>query len=378
MLSPDDIRRLCERKYPAFLRSEVTGEPFFPLRIRFGRPSSTDEWEKLQSEITALAQAGLGYEIEWIETNTRRWGTQRLPDRVYFESELEFLQLLRKQAEVERFRRNVLHTREVCPELAEWLPDNVLRVIEFAEVWPDLLKVCRYFLAHPRPSQYARQLPIDVHTKFIEGHRGILRSMLDFVLPSGTIVDTSHFEERFGLRYEEPQIRFRLLDPGLKSALSLPVDDLSVPLSQFRALRWSDLTVLVVENKMTFLTLPALPNTIGVFGGGGAAELLASVGWLIGCPLYYWGDLDVHGYHIVSRLRRTFPGLLTLMMDEETLHRFITPGSMGLPASYEDSEWLTAQELRVYEKVKAGNLLLEQEKVEYAHATERLRAALGE
>jgi hypothetical protein len=168
MLSPDDIRRLCERKVPAFLRSVVTGEPFFPLRIRFGRPSSTDEWEKLQSEIMALAQADLDYRIEWTETNTRRWGRQRLPDRVFFESEIEFLKLLRKQAELDRFRRNVLHTREACPELGEWLPRNALRIIEFAEVWPDLIKVCRYFLGHPRPSLYARELPIDIHTKFIE------------------------------------------------------------------------------------------------------------------------------------------------------------------------------------------------------------------
>jgi hypothetical protein len=106
-----------------------------------------------------------------------------------------------------------------------------------------------------------------------------LRSLLDFVLPAAAIADTSRFEERFGLRYEEPPIRFRLLDPALKAPFCLPLDDLSVPLSQFRSLGWHSLTVLIVENKMTFLTLPALPNTLGVFGGG-AAELLASVGWL--------------------------------------------------------------------------------------------------
>jgi hypothetical protein len=86
----------------------------------------------------------------------------------------------------------------------------------------------------------------------------------------------------------------------------------------------------------------------------------------------------VHGFHIVSRLRRTFPSLTSVMMDEETLRQFITPGSTGRPASYEDSELLTVEERQAYERVKAANLLLEQEKVAYAHATERLRAALSE
>ena len=60
MLHPDDIARLCQRKYPAFLKSFVTGEAFFPLEIRFGRASPTEEWDTLRREITALADANLG------------------------------------------------------------------------------------------------------------------------------------------------------------------------------------------------------------------------------------------------------------------------------------------------------------------------------
>src|SRR6266702_4126563 len=85
MLSPDDIQRLCERRYPGFLRSIVTGEEFFPLRVAFGRPSGSDEWARLQAEISALAGATMGYRIDWEEINTRRWGRQRLPARVSFE-----------------------------------------------------------------------------------------------------------------------------------------------------------------------------------------------------------------------------------------------------------------------------------------------------
>ncbi|QBD83792.1 hypothetical protein EPA93_45535 [Ktedonosporobacter rubrisoli] len=41
--------------------------------------------------------------------------------------------------------------------------------------WSDLIAVCDYFLEHPRPACYIREIPVAVHTKFIEQHSGILR-----------------------------------------------------------------------------------------------------------------------------------------------------------------------------------------------------------
>jgi hypothetical protein len=236
MLTQDSIQRLCQRKYPAFLKSVVTGESFFPVEIRFGRPSTSDEWHKLQREISELAGGSLGYRIEWEETNTRRWGRQKFPARVWFENESAFLGALRKREEVERLRANLAFIRERCPNLELWLPLNVLRLVEFSAVWPDLLKVCHYFLAHPRPGLYNRELPIEVDTKFIDRHEAVIRRLLDFLLPEAARTNSDHFEERFGLRYDEPQIRFRILDPNLKSRFGLPADDIAVPISQFRAL----------------------------------------------------------------------------------------------------------------------------------------------
>lgn len=374
MLNPDDIQRLCERKYPAFLRSIVTGEQFFPMLIRFGRPSSVDDWEKLRREISSLANGDIGYRIEWVETNTRRWGQQKFPERVWFENELGLLKALRKTSEVEKFRSNIALTRKECPALEGWLPRNAPRLIEFPAVWPDLLKVCSHFLNNPRPGIYSRELPIEVDTKFIERYQGILWDLLDFLLPDSTKVASDRFEERFGLRYDEPMIRFRILDPKLKLRINLPVDDLAVPLSQFCALGWTGLTVLITENKMrtTFLTLPPIPAAIGVWGGGGAAELLSSAHWFANCRIFYWGDLDVHGFHILSRLRRTFPQVTSIMMDEATLDafsNFIVPAS---ESTYEEISNLTAEERGAYQRVKTAQILLEQEKISQRYATKAL------
>src|ERR1700721_2992303 len=107
MLSPSDIQHLCQRKYPAFLKSVVSGEQFFPLEIRFGRPSTTDEWEILRREISALANGKIGYRIEWSETNTHLWGRQKFPERVWFENENEFISALRKHEEIISLRTNL-------------------------------------------------------------------------------------------------------------------------------------------------------------------------------------------------------------------------------------------------------------------------------
>jgi len=371
MLTPDDIQKLCERKYPAFLRSVVTGEKFFPMPIRFGRPSTADDWEKLRREISSLANGKLGYQIEWTETNTRRWGRQKFPERVWFESEPEYLSALRKATEVERFRKNLALIRAECPALEEWLAGNTSRLVEFAAIWPDLLKVCRYFLANPRPGLYSRELPIEVDTKFIEHHQSVLISLLDFLLPAEARTDAQRFEERFGLRFDEPSIRFRILDENLKQRFAFSLNDIVTPLSQFRRLNWKSLQVVIVENKMTFLTLPVLPNSIGIWGGGGAAELLTSVLWLAKCELIYWGDIDVHGFHILARLRSAFPHVQSLMMDHSTLQKFRRLAVAAKDATSERIKGLTQDEREVYSVVLGAKLVLEQEKIPFDFVQER-------
>ena len=381
MLSPDDIRASCQKKYPALLRAVVVGEAFFPLEIRFGRPSSTAAWSTLQSEISALAQADLGYRIDWTEINTRQWGRQRMPERVWFESETDYLRVIGKTEEVRRFRVNLALTREQCsPLLDGWLSSHVMRVIEHEDEWARLLVVCRYFTEHPRPVLYARELPIAVGTKFIEENRPILRSLLDYLLPPEAVdAELEHFESRFGLRFDEALVRMRLLDDSLgeRLGLSVPVTDLSVPFSQFSSLPWGNLTVLIVENKMTFLTLPPLPGTLAIWGGGNAADGLVKVTWLKNCRLYYWGDLDVHGFHILSRLRRVLPAIQSVMMDEVVFERFPAYRVKAGDASYEEISGLSPSEQKTYGRLQADQILLEQEKIPHVYAVEQLHHALA-
>ena len=56
-------------------------------------------------------------------------------------------------------------------------------------------------------------------------------------------------------------------------------------------------------------------------GIGNAVADFRLIPWLHHCHLWYWGDIDVDGLSILSRLRVHFPTVESLLMDMETLGR---------------------------------------------------------
>jgi hypothetical protein len=208
-------------------------------------------------------------------------------------------------------------------------------------------------------------LPVD--TKFIERHQGVLSRLLIAVISPNGFIEADRFEERFGIRYDEPLIRLRLLDESLKDLLQVPFLDVAIPLSSFRGLDWQKLRVVVSENKMTFLTLPSVANGIGIWGAGNAAALLHGVSWLSNCHILYWGDLDTQGLEILSRLRSFFPHTTSLMMDIDTLNRFKSLCVPGTPAKSQAPSNLSSSEFSAWSTVLLQNLRLEQERLPPSH-----------
>lgn len=363
-------------RYPDFLRSIVNGTTFFPLPVRFGKPSPTEDFNKLRREINALTEANLGCNIEWTEVNSRRWGKQRFPQRLEFGDETSYLRALGKTKEVARFRENLAITRQRCPVLVAYLETRPSDAVEFVDDWAGLLEVCCFLRLHPRPNLYARELPLSVDTKFVERYQTVLARLLSVVLPTNAIVEAERFEERFGLRYEQPQIRLRLLDESLRTTLGVPFRDVALPSEEFQNLGWNNLRVLVSENKMTFLTLPCVPRTIGVWGAGNAAALLHSVSWLADCELFYWGDVDAQGFEILARLREAFPRTKSIMMDAATMTRFRDLCVAGVVSNAQIRPQLTSTEEKAHQLVRASNLRLEQERIPNQFAATAIETAL--
>ncbi|MEX0599402.1 MAG: Wadjet anti-phage system protein JetD domain-containing protein, partial [Rhodothermales bacterium] len=319
------------------------------------------------------AESRDGYVVELEERRSRRYGVQLLPRRIYFGDEDGYARFLGREREVERYRAAVETTRRELPELLPWLERHAPRTLPYIDEWADLLKVVRYFADHPRPNLYARELPLDVDTKFVERHEGVLRQLLDFLLPEEAIdAGASDFARRYGLRYDESLVRMRVLDPSLPVASSWPADDLSIPIASAARLDGAGCTVVISENKMTFLTLPRIPHGLGIWGGGFQIDVLRAVEWLRACDVLYWGDLDAHGFVMLSRLRAFLPEARSVMMDVETFECFREYAVSGPPVDEHAAPHLHPAERAVFRSLAQTNLRLEQERIPQAYVVKQL------
>jgi hypothetical protein len=194
-----------------------------------------------------------------------------------------------------------------------------------------LIEVTKFFLSHPWPDCYARQIPVSVDTKFVERHQSVLCEWLDELLPASAIqTDETKFPLRFGLRDRQPHITFRVLDPELQAELRLPFDEFSVPLRYLATLPVRNATVIIVENQLNLLTLPLVRRGIALRGEGDAVTRLAKLNWLNDNRAVYWGDIDIEGFEILSSFRRFIPDIRSLLMDRNTLgehSQFIVQGN---------------------------------------------------
>ena len=127
---------------------------------------------------------------------------------------------------------------------------------------------------------------------------------------------------------------------------------------------------------MTFLTLPPLSNTFAIFGAGFKVNSLAMISWLAHCSILYWGDLDTHGFQILSQLRTIFPHVVSVMMDEATLATFKEFWVTSTPSSLPYPLHLTQEEKTLFTYVTQENIRLEQERISYGYAVERIRESL--
>ena len=379
MIQPDDIRRKAELLYPAAIQAWLTGdETFFPHIVRSRKtPDSGDLASAIQA-VRRLREGskesrGFGYKVEWREINSRTFGRNLFPDRILFESREDLLRLIGKQREFESLVAAVARLRAAFPELEEWIRSKTDSLLKVAPDLSGLLLVLNYFRAHPRPDCFARELPLPVDTKFIERHERLLREWLDLVLPPHAIrADEEHFHRRYGLRYAEPLVLLRFLDPSLQQELGFPCQTLALPLHVLGNLPARDVAVFIVENKVNLLTLPPLPRTIGLGALGDGVTLLRYVPWLSQAAISYWGDLDVEGLEILSSLRAIFPQSSSFLMDATALAQWEHLAVKGTARTPSLPPHLMAHESDAFARCAANNLRLEQECIPQAAVLEML------
>jgi len=310
------------------LKHWLQGSLEFPMRLSIRRPAGKELLD-LYPQVASWIQ---GWQLEtenepvtlvFEEVRNRHIQTQQIPRYLHIECAQDLWQWLGCAAEVSAFEALHDDLTEQWPALTTVLQQSPFKYLELAAQKNNLIAVLRWFETYPHSGLYLRQLDISgVHTKFIEANKRLINDCLQAILPpeqfDASIISLGHsgFERKFGLDYDRPGIRFRILDKRYRLA---GLSDLIIPLEQFAQLSLPVKHVVITENKINGLAFPALDDAIVIFGLGYGAELLAEVPWLSFKNIWYWGDIDTHGFNILAQFRKHWPQTRSMLMDEQTL-----------------------------------------------------------
>ncbi len=371
LISPEQIVEKAVSAYPRFLKSWIVGEDaeFFPHRVRMKLSIDTQNPGQTIAANDLLiskskAHRGWGYTVHREQIRKRDFGTNLIPKSITIDTLDDFLRLSQKTEEFEATRHVVNRIRDSLPHLSDWLVSHVLSFYKISDSIEGLIQVAQYFIENPLPDCYIRQIPVHVDTKFVEKHQSLLKQWLDILLPASAVnVNESGFKRRFGLRDGQTHHAFKMLDVGLKCEFNLPFEELSLPLRSLAMVPVKNVTVFIVENNLNLVTLPQFERGIAIRGEGNAVSRLESLSWLNENRILYWGDIDVDGFLILSRLRNLFPQTQSIMMDQKTLSDHetgIVSGNETMPTMPTN---LTASEAFTFEYCLKNNVRLEQEKI---------------
>ena len=373
MKAPADIHALLARRYARQCGDWLHGGDF-PLTLPLGVPTETfarQHGEAVRAWIHDWQTWSGGGEISWCERRWRTLGTQRLPERLTLPDAAAVARLLGEDARWQRAQSRYHALSARWPALAVALCKHYDTLAD----WPDadyhiLGALLAWLVAHPQSHYYPRQIPLaGLSSKWLERRKALITTLLAAIHGDG---ENHDFYTRCGLRPPAATLRLRLLDPALRARVG-GLGDLTAPVEQLAALPVAPRHVYIVENLQTGLAFQALADSLVIMGLGYAVDALAALPWLHTARCHYWGDLDTHGFAILSRARGHLPHLESLLMDEATLlaHR---PqwGEESTPHPAAELPRLTDAEQALYHALKtqryAQNLRLEQERIAWDSA----------
>lgn len=382
-VTPDQIKQKAGRLFPKAVEAWLSGDQeFFPHRLRVNlkppmNPADAVRWAE-QLSAAAKPDGGKGYHVVYQRQRKRWTGDNDYPSDILLDTLDDVAACSGKLGELRTLRRIVSLIRGRTDKLDSWLVKNWRRALKAAGDIEALLTIVEFLQENPRPGCYVRELPIAVSTKIVEGHKSLLQDWLDLTLPPEQIdfAALDDFEKRYGFVRPRRHYLLRLLDTDLVTAAQLPAAELSMPAATISQLTIWPRNIWVIENKITLLALPELPDSVALGGSGNDLSHYEQIEWLVrprpDGRLRYWGDIDVEGFEILARFRRLFPEAVSFQMDVETLNRYRNLCIPGKGKTPETPPGLTSGEQAAFETCRAQNIRLEQERVPFPAIVERL------
>lgn len=326
---PQDIHIEVKKKWKNgdILRQYVKEDGLFPISITLKRPKGdelTDNYSEIIKWVDLLRRNNkeskkFGYELLEKEVNYRNIGKNIMPTHAIIPTIDDAIKMLGVGSLVKIFLDNKKMLLDRWDNLETWVLKNPHMLIDkIGSNCNDIVSVLMWFEQNTKRYMYCREISIGgVDTKFIEENKTILNGLLEVILPQTQInIDEKSFEKKFGLKQKPLRIRFRVLDETMKYQ---EFSDLEVLLDEFCKLSANFKNVFVTENEINFLSFPSVKNSCIIFGKGYGVDIFKYINWLKDKNVYYFGDIDTHGFNILSRARGFVPNVKSFLMTEEIL-----------------------------------------------------------
>jgi hypothetical protein len=356
-----------------------------PLRVSLVGPSATEmaeQYSDCRFWITEFTDnwSEFSFEIEWKEKVNRQIGKNSIPSALLFHDIEIIVRFISKKNELLFFEESTALLLDRLPDLKKWILKKPLHLTDPHIDWKQCACLLEWLLNNPQPSIYTRQIPVpDIDSKFIEKHRGLLLDMYLSLIEPGDNYDSDEkksFEDSLGFKKKPILVRLKFLDSDLSiNGLS----EVTVRHDELNGLELNPDNVFVIENDINALTFPMMRNSLVIFGRGYGFSYLKQIKWLDKANIWYWGDIDTHGFSILDQFKNIFPNSRSLMMDYQTLKRFRNKWVReSKPNKGASLTRLSKDEKKIYESLSSDlygvNLRLEQEFVDYIYVIEYLRS----
>lgn len=400
MITPEEIYKKAVYQFSSFLDwkaeqilktaySENNADihnDFFPLVIKGSKGSASKDLVSRMNEVAPLIAESkqknkkrMGYALNFEQIKTRTNGMQTVIKNIFFETENDFLYFIKKENETQNFISAIkilnsqLQSEKQQQNLSvkinfnsEWIHSHHSELCDLhsdeTDFWHSVCLCVNYLFQNTSSNLYLRQLPVKVHTKFIENNKALIQSLL---IVSESDVSNSieenkktSFESKYGIKEKLVLVRFRSLDKKiLLNANGLQVSEMLLPLCDFESFAKADIfskikRIFITENEMVYLSFPEVADSICIWGHGFTATVFKSCNWFNKKEIFYFGDLDEHGFLILSDFRKYFPLAKSFCMDSRTLKTFDSFRSKGkslsgnfIPQNLTEEEKLVFAEL---------------------------------
>ena len=383
MISPAEIKTKVEHKKNEYLKAKIQGIPFFPLSLRADKGSIHDDFQMRERALATLfdqskAKKGKGYIVETETRESRTMGRQTAVSNLLIETEGDFLYLLGAEKEGPLFSRNLELLKATFPEEA-CIPWLLAKKSEVFSRWEGndgqwFCQIARFLVDNPNSGLFARELPVEAPTKFLETNLALIKSLVAALRP---LAEGDDDITCLGLRKKESLVKIRSNRPfevHLGKAACGQTPTIILTPESLRTFHVAAKRIFIVENETMFFTFPLEREDLCLYVGGYALLACKETEVLRNAEIFYFGDLDAHGFAILDKCRRLYPQTKSFCMDLEILedHRAFLVKGKPYPGEYLT---LTQKEEEALHRIQGpgGPFLLEQERISLGYLKNRLQ-----